>query len=128
VVGIIFLYGKRGRSQRITRQKHSFDRGVLKHLLHNDLRRVYITIDNPYGLVGFTVNCTAADVSLTFTGATDLSGQPYRRHGPTTPGVPSTTRWYTYHDVTIAGNMGGSKMKRMEMQEKAMDLFVKGFH
>ena len=60
--------------------------------------------DYPYGWVGFTVNCTAADVSLTFTGAADLSGQPYRRHGPTTPGDPSTTRWYTYPDVTIAGN------------------------
>jgi hypothetical protein len=65
----------------------------------NDLLYSY-----PYGLVGFTVNCTAADVSITFTGATDLTGQPYRRHGPTTPGDPSTTRWYTYPDVTIAGN------------------------
>ena len=62
--------------------------------------------DYPFGLVGFTLNCGGpADVSLTFTGATDLSGQPYRRHGPTTPGDPSTTRWYTYPDVTIAGNM-----------------------
>ncbi len=56
--------------------------------------------------MGFTLNCAGpAEVSLQFTEATDLSGQPYRRHGPRPPGDPSTTTWYTYPDVTIVGNL-----------------------
>jgi hypothetical protein len=58
----------------------------------------------PYGLVDFTVNCSAADVSITFTGATDLTGLPYRKYGPTTPGDLSTTKWYTFNNVTVTGN------------------------
>lgn len=58
----------------------------------------------PYGQLGFTVNCSAADVSITFTGATDLTGLPYRKYGPTTPGDPSTTKWYTFNNVTVTGN------------------------
>jgi len=60
--------------------------------------------DYPYGLVGFTVNCSAADVSITFTGATDLTGLPYQKYGPTTPGDLSTTKWYTFNNVTVTGN------------------------
>jgi hypothetical protein len=60
--------------------------------------------DYPYGLIGFTVNCAAADVAITFTGAGDLTGTPYRKYGPTTPGNPATTQWYTFNNVTITGN------------------------
>jgi hypothetical protein len=60
--------------------------------------------DYPYGLVGFTVNCSAADVAITYTAAGDLTGTPYRKYGPTTPGNPATTQWYTFSNVTIVGN------------------------
>jgi hypothetical protein len=60
--------------------------------------------DYPYGLVGFTVNCSAADVAITYTAAGDLTGTPYRKYGPTTPGNPATTQWYTFSNVTVVGN------------------------
>jgi hypothetical protein len=62
------------------------------------------SFDYPYGLIGFTVNCAAADVAITYTGAGDLTGTPYRKYGPTTPGNPATTQWYTFNNVTIVGN------------------------
>ena len=60
--------------------------------------------DYPFGLVGFTVNCAVADVSVIFTGASDLSFTPYRKHGPTTPGDPSTIAWYNFDNVDVSGN------------------------
>ena len=60
--------------------------------------------DYPYGLIGFTVNCSAADVAITYTAAGDLTGTPYRKYGPTTPGNPATTQWYTFNNVNIVGN------------------------
>ena len=58
----------------------------------------------PYGLIGFTVHCEIADVSITFTGVPDLSGYDYRKYGPTTPGNLATAQWYTFNNVTMTGN------------------------
>jgi hypothetical protein len=57
------------------------------------------TYDFPYGLVEFRLNCSAADVTLTFPG--DISGTTYRKYGPTTPGNSATTAWYTFSNVTV---------------------------
>jgi hypothetical protein len=62
------------------------------------------SFDYPYGLIQFTVNCPVADVSLTYTGATNLAGYTYRKYGPTTPGNSATTQWYTFNNVTVTGN------------------------
>jgi hypothetical protein len=55
--------------------------------------------DYPYGLVEFSLNCTAADVTITFPGS--ISGTTYRKYGPTTPGNAVTTTWYTFNNVTV---------------------------
>jgi hypothetical protein len=52
------------------------------------------TYDYPHGLVEFEAPCETATIDLWFHGATSLSA-PYRKYGPTTPGVPATTAWYT---------------------------------
>jgi hypothetical protein len=57
--------------------------------------------DYPYGLVAFSLNCAAADVTITWPG--DLTGTSYRKYGPTTPGSPPTAAWYDF-DATLAGN------------------------
>ena len=58
--------------------------------------------DYPYGLVEFSLNCPQADVTITFPG--DVSNMTYRKYGPTTPGNPSTTQWYTFQNVIVSGN------------------------
>lgn len=58
--------------------------------------------DYPYGLVEFTLNCNAADVTITFPG--NIVGTAYRKFGPTTPGNASTTAWYTFNSVTLNSN------------------------
>jgi hypothetical protein len=63
--------------------------------------------DYPLGLVGFTAPCSAATVELFFHGATSLP-PPYRKYGPTTPGVPATSQWYSlptavFDSVLIGG-------------------------
>ncbi len=55
--------------------------------------------DYPYGLVEFTLNCAAADVTITFPG--DIGAATYRKYGPTTPGNAATTAWYTFGTVTL---------------------------
>ena len=47
----------------------------------------------------FTLNCAAADVTITFPGNSE--GTVYRKYGPTTPGTPSTAAWYTFNNVTV---------------------------
>ncbi len=56
----------------------------------------------PYGLVEFTLNCADADVTITFPGS--VIGSTYRKYGPTTPGLVSTSAWYTLGNVTDNGN------------------------
>ncbi len=58
--------------------------------------------DYPYGLIGFTVNCAVADVTITYTEASDLSNYIYRKFGPTIPGNPLTVQWYTFSNVTLS--------------------------
>jgi len=58
--------------------------------------------DYPYGLVEFTLNCAAADVTITFPGS--IGGSTYRKYGPTTPGNAATTAWYTFNNVTLNGS------------------------
>jgi len=48
----------------------------------------------PFGLLEFRLPCTAATLTALFHGATSLAG-PYRNYGPTLPGNPGTTAWYT---------------------------------
>jgi hypothetical protein len=59
--------------------------------------------DYLYGLVEFSLSCSVADVTLTYSGATDLTDYTYRKHGPTVPGNPATTAWYTFN-ANITGN------------------------
>jgi hypothetical protein len=61
-----------------------------------------VSYDYPYGLVGFTLSCATADVTLTFPGM--IRRTTYRKYGPTTPGNPATTEWYTFSDVTANSN------------------------
>ncbi len=63
----------------------------------------------PFGLVGFELPCSSARVRVYFYGSDELVGYIYRKYGPTTPGDPTTTTWYTMPGVTfgtanIAGN------------------------
>ena len=58
----------------------------------------------PFGLIEFKINCSSADITITYAGASDLSGFVYRKYGPTIPGDPGTTQWYNFTDVTISGN------------------------
>ena len=55
--------------------------------------------DYPYGLVEFSLSCAAADVTITFPG--NITDTTYRKHGPTTPGDPSTTQWYSFSNATL---------------------------
>ena len=57
------------------------------------------SFDYPYGLVEFTLNCAAADVTITFPGS--ITGTTYRKYGPTTPGNAATAAWYTFNNVTV---------------------------
>lgn len=56
----------------------------------------------PFGLVEFTLNCAAADVTITYPGS--IEGTTYRKYGPTTPGDPATATWYPFRDVTVNGS------------------------
>jgi len=57
--------------------------------------------DYPYGLVEFSLNCSNATVTITFPGNVPST---YRKYGPTTPGDPLTTQWYTFANAQINGN------------------------
>jgi hypothetical protein len=49
--------------------------------------------------VEFSISCAAADVTITFPG--NITDMPYRKYGPTTPGAPATTAWYTFSNITV---------------------------
>ena len=56
--------------------------------------------------------CTAATVTTLFHSATSLAG-PYRNYGPTLPGNPGTTAWYTLTSATFGtATVGGSTRER----------------
>ena len=50
--------------------------------------------DYPHGLVEFEAPCSSATIDLWFHGSSSLA-EPYRKYGPTTPGNPMTTAWYS---------------------------------
>jgi hypothetical protein len=84
----------------------------------------------PFGLVGFSVcqddsdppddpnlcdgvpPCASTEMRITFHGATNLSGGAfdYRKYGPTAPGVPGTTTFYTFPNVEFVGNTAQYKL------------------
>jgi hypothetical protein len=55
------------------------------------------SFDYPHGLVEFEAPCETATVDLWFHGSTSLPA-PYRKYGPTTPGVPPD-EWYSLPSV-----------------------------
>jgi len=62
----------------------------------------------PFGLLGLRLPCTTATVTALFHGATSLAG-PYRNFGPTAPGDPGTTAWYTLPSAAFGtATVGGS--------------------
>jgi hypothetical protein len=66
------------------------------------------TWDYPFGLLDLRVPCTAATVTALFHGAALLEA-PYRNYGPTVPGDPGTTAWYTLTSATFGTKtVGGS--------------------
>ncbi len=63
----------------------------------------------PFGLVSFELPCSSARVRVYFHGSNDLRGYIYRKYGPTTPGDPATTAWYTLPGVTFGtATIGGN--------------------
>ncbi len=58
--------------------------------------------DYPYGLVSFSLNCQQADVTIICPGS--IAATRYRKYGPTTPGSPATSQWYTFTGAEIVGN------------------------
>ena len=58
------------------------------------------TYDFPYGLVGFTIPCSSATVTIYYHGVTSLNGFTYRKYGPTPPDF-NNPQWYTLPGVTF---------------------------
>jgi len=65
----------------------------------------------PFGLLGFILpGCETAQLQVFYHGVAELpDGSVYRKHGPTTPGVPSTTKFYTLPGVVFgSANVNGT--------------------
>lgn len=63
--------------------------------------------DYPYGLVEFTLNCAAADVTITFPGS--VAGMTYRKYGPTPES--HTPHWYSFmYDGTTGARINGNQV------------------
>ncbi|MGA7615928.1 MAG: Calx-beta domain-containing protein, partial [Thermoanaerobaculia bacterium] len=64
----------------------------------------------PYGLVQFRMPCATADMHILYhAGSAWPDATQYWKHGPTTPGDTSTTKWYqlpavTFDTTTVAGS------------------------
>ena len=65
------------------------------------------SLDYPLGLVEFTAPCASATVKIFFHGSSSLLS-PYRKYGPTTPGLPATAAWYTLPTATFGLEVVGS--------------------
>ncbi len=50
--------------------------------------------DYPLGVLGMTLPCATATVTVYFHGIDNLGGLALGKYGPTTPGDPTTTTWY----------------------------------
>jgi len=66
------------------------------------------SFDYSLGLVGFRLPCASASVKLYFHGTPFLT-QPYRKYGPTTPGSPGTTTWYTLDTAGFGSELIGGQ-------------------
>jgi hypothetical protein len=64
--------------------------------------------DYPYGLVGFTIPCSAATVKVIFHNAANLNGFTYRKFGPTPPAF-NNPQWYTLPGVTFGTEVIGGQ-------------------
>lgn len=67
--------------------------------------------DYPFGLIGFTLpTCETAQIKVFYHGGSVvLPGSLYRKYGPTTPGIASTTKFYTLPGVMLSTtNLGGN--------------------
>ena len=67
--------------------------------------------DYPFGLVGFTLPaCESVQITVFYHAVATLpAGFEYRKYGPTTPGVPATTKFYTLPGVVFGStNLDGS--------------------
>jgi trimeric autotransporter adhesin len=61
----------------------------------------------PYGLVEFTLNCPAADVTITFPGS--VAGMTYRKYGPTPDN--NTPHWYDFmYDGSTGAQINGDQV------------------
>jgi hypothetical protein len=65
--------------------------------------------DYPRGLVGFVLPCPSATVRVFYHDSVSVS-PPYRKYGPTTPGVPATEGWYTLPGVSFGSALVGSTL------------------
>jgi hypothetical protein len=54
----------------------------------------------PFGLLEFRLACSTATITLIFHAVPSLEG-PYRNYGPTVPGAPATSDWYTLPTATF---------------------------
>lgn len=57
----------------------------------------------PFGLLGFVLSgCESSLMTVYYHAAASIpSGAAYRKHGPTTPGFPGTTKFYTLPNATF---------------------------
>ena len=62
--------------------------------------------DYPFGVVGFRLPCANATVKLYMHGL-GAQSPPYRKFGPTTPGVPGTEDWYTLPGAVFGSELVG---------------------
>jgi hypothetical protein len=60
----------------------------------------------PRGLVRVTLPCVIASVKIFYHGAPSPV-PPYRKFGPTTPGVPATAQWYGFPGATFGSQLVG---------------------
>ena len=63
----------------------------------------------PFGLLSFKLTCSTAGIKVYYHDGENLENPVYRKFGPTTPGVPSTTKFYTLPGVMFSTvNLGGA--------------------
>jgi hypothetical protein len=73
------------------------------------------SFDYPHGVVGFSVPCNSATLRLFFRGS-PTPAPPYRKYGPTTPGVPATAQWYSLFGAVFGFQVvGGTPVRTVTL-------------
>jgi hypothetical protein len=73
------------------------------------------SFDYPHGVVGFTVPCNSATLRLFFRGS-PTPAPPYRKYGPTTPGVPASAQWYSFPGAVFGVQIvGGTPVRTVTL-------------